>query len=95
VHDLWGDAHDRTRVPVRLGDIHHEALRLQASESGDAIVISGLLQWFLQWAFIGGVFALVLTCLLLTGCARRYPPVSDLRTTGDTTSAEESAAVKP
>ena len=32
-------------------------------------MISGLLQWFLQWAFIGGVFALVLTCLLLTGCS--------------------------
>jgi hypothetical protein len=71
-------------------------------------VISGLLQWFLQWAFIGGVFALVLTCLLLTGCAsmgraqqddedkgHSLADRADLRTTGDTTSAEESAAVKP
>ena len=107
MHDLWGDAHDRARVPVRLGDILHEAFRLEASESGEAVVISGLLQWLLQWAFIGGVFALVLTCLLLTGCASmgraqqdgddKWQAVADradLRTTDDTTCAEEPAAVK-
>ena len=31
-------------------------------------MISRLSQWFLQWCFIFGLLALVLTCLVLTGC---------------------------
>jgi hypothetical protein len=71
VQDLWGDADNRARVPDRHDDVHHEALRVQASESGEAlvmkVVMSRLAQLFLQPVFIFGLLALVLTCLVLAG----------------------------